>query len=226
MAYLFPIGTVANATNLGTIEGISYSFFEPNREVSSKDMFNILVGQFEQQSVITRKKANPYINISYSYDGIFAREYNQIEHFITSIAQGGLTSFYVVDLSRGLTVSSVNVTGGGHWQPAIPSTRYFANTKIYAFINTPSDGFRLAPYTSKTVNASLTLNNTGDFGNLSSANAAAYGMIYPAYEAYCTADPLSDFKSVEYVPQNISVTADGGFTRTGSISFMSKYPST
>jgi len=225
VAYLFPIGTVQNNAT-GLIDSVEYNMFEPNKGVTSKDVHNVLVSQFEQQSISTRKKANPFITLSYEYENIFAREYNQIEHFVNSIAQGGLSSFYVIDFSRGITPSSVHVTAGGNWQPALSNTRYWANTKIYACAYTATYGWRLAPYLTKTANASITINRSGvDYGDLTSTNFATYGKLYPAYEAFCVPDPIANFKIGPHINQDIDLTGDGGYTRSGTVAFVGKYPS-
>jgi len=229
VAYLFPIGTLQDS-DTGLIDSVEYTIFEPNKGVTSKDVHNVLVSQFEQQSISTRKKANPFITLSYEYENIFAREYNQIEHFVNSIAQGGLSSFYVIDFSRGITPSSINVSverdADGDWQPAITNTRYWANTKIYACAYTADYGFRLVPYVSKTTNASITMNTSGvNYGDLTSTNFATYGKLYPAYEAFCTPDPIANFKIGPHINQDIDLTGDGGYTRSGTVAFVGKYPS-
>ena len=55
MAYLFPIGTLQDS-DTGLIDSVEYTIFEPNKGVTSKDVHNVLVSQFEQQSISTRKK--------------------------------------------------------------------------------------------------------------------------------------------------------------------------
>jgi len=222
MANLFPIGTVSPGSNDGIIGSISYSYFEPNNGVMSRDVPNILTSVFEQQTISTRKKANPYLSITYDYNNIFAREYNQIEHFVNYIAENGLYSFYVVDLSRGITPTSITLSGSD-WKVYIPDTRYWVNSKVYAFVYASNYGFQFGSYDSITTNSFIIFNTS--YGDLSLSDANSYAKIYPVYEVYCSPNPLNSFKKGPYIPQDIDLTNDGGFMRSGTITFTSKYPS-
>ncbi len=228
MANIFPMGLVANGSSTGTISGIAgHTLFEPNMRCSSSDMHNILVSQFEQQTRSTRKKANPYITVTYEYENIFNREYAQIEHFVNTIGEGGLNSFYVVDFARGQ--SPTNVTDGAtNWQVDVDNTRYYANEQIYTMIRSPKYGFKAGPYTAIDTNTSVTINQTDTtWGSLTLANAVSDGTLYPMYKMYFTPSPLAGFKTTYFVnePMGMAATQDGGFMRSGTITFVSFYPS-
>jgi len=98
---LFPVGVVADASSKGTMDGIStFEVFEPNAGVKSVVSYNNLLTTFENQTMQTRKKSSPSIMIEYTYDNIFAREFRQIERFVSNMEES-LTSFRAVDFSKG-----------------------------------------------------------------------------------------------------------------------------
>ena len=53
MARIFPLGTVSAASDTGTIDSITYSFFEPNSGCVSNPVHNILTTRFEDQMLLT-----------------------------------------------------------------------------------------------------------------------------------------------------------------------------
>jgi len=87
---------------LGSIGDLTYTLFEPNSGCESDVIFFNISERFDNQTIHTRKKAEPYLSIRYEYDNIYAREYRQIEHFVDDVG-GDLTSFLVVDWSNGET---------------------------------------------------------------------------------------------------------------------------
>ena len=123
---IFPIGTAVAATNLATIDSKKYAFFEPNKSVSSNKMHTTLVTRFENQSMLTRKKAEPFLMITYEYEDIFDREYRQVEHFLDDV-DDALTSFRVVDLSKGKKPSAIT-DSSGDWVVSISNTRMYSAT--------------------------------------------------------------------------------------------------
>jgi hypothetical protein len=223
---LFPIGTVAAASNAGTINSVSYNFFEPNLRCKSSPVFSVLSTKFEQQTSLVRKKAEPYLVISYDYENIFAREYLQIEHFVYTSADGGNASFYVVDFSKGITPSSVT-DSGGDWVIAITNTRLFSileKQKAHKVFITDGSSWKEGDVIALTNNTSITADvDTNNYGALSVANANSYGMIFPMYECYTTENVLNNFNTTTFVDETINTVNDGGWMYSGTIGFMSKY---
>ena len=227
MAKLFSIGTISNASNNGTISGVTYTFFEPNNSCDSKPMHHILTSMYEKQIMLTRKKAPPTLQITYSYENIFDREYRLIEHFNYDV-DDALDSFLVVDFSQGRRPTSVTDGGSGNsWICAIGDTRLFstvANMKSpNAFIKW-GDAWRLADITALTANTSITMDTSGsDYGALSLSDANLYGYLFPVYTCRFAPNALSGMKTTVYVDEAINLTGDGGWMRSGDITFLSKY---
>jgi len=218
---LFPIGTV-DATSTGTIDSVVYSFFEPNMGCTSNPVYTTLVTRFKNQTMLSRKKAEPSLTLNYQYQGIFTREYRQIEHFVDS-KDDALTSFYAIDFSRPQTPSAI-ATDSGDWKCSITNTRYYStidNQKAYWVFVWDGNNFKLGNVTALVTNTSVTLDL--DYGDISLANAQASGKIYPVYQVYFADNALSSFKTEDYIDENINLTEDGGFTYTGNVSFVSKY---
>ena len=218
---LFPIGTLG-AASTGTIDSVTYSFFEPNTGCTSNPVYTTLVTRSKNQTMLSRKKAEPSLTLNYQYQGIFTREFRQIEHFVDS-KDDALTSFYTVDFSRPQT-PSVIATDGGDWKCSITNTRYYStidNQKAYWVFVWNGSNFKLGNVTALVTNTSVTLDL--DYGDLSLANAQANGKIYPVYQVYFADNALSSFKTEDYIDENINLTEDGGFTYSGDISFVSKY---
>ena len=227
MTALFPIGTMAAASDAGTIDSVSYSLFEPNAKCDSQKIFYILTSQFENKSMMTRKKASPYMSISYEYENIFTREYRQLEHFVKSV-DDALTSFYVVDFSKGFKPSSVTESSGD-WVIAITNTYLFstaANYKsYYALVSNGRGSYKFGSISAISANTSVTLDvDTLNYGALSSTTANSSGILFPVYECYFTANSINNFKSGSYVNETIGLSTDGGFLYSGNLSFISKYP--
>jgi len=225
MASLFPIGTIAQDSDSGTIDGVSYALFEPNAGCSVSRMYNVLTTMFENKTLSTRKKAEPYITVTYNYNNIFSREYLQIEHFIDSVAEDALNSFFVVDFSHGQSCSITSPVT--NWVVAIDNTRLYsaiANQRAdNAVLWDGSGSFMLSDVVTVTTNTSITLDYTTYYGNLSEANADSYGMLFPVYTVYAVPNSLSGFKPTEYWDDDISLSHDGGYMYSGSIGFIGKY---
>ena len=222
---IFPIGTAAADTSKGTLDSISYSMFEPNYSCKSTIVTNILVEKFEQQTLHTRKKSEAYLTISYEYNNIFEREYRQIEHFIYS-KDGELTSFYIVDFSKGITPSSVTESSGD-WVVAIDNTFLYSavvNKKAYYAFIWDGVNWKIGSIASLSTNTSITVDvDTDSYGGLTLANASAKGIVYPVYQGYAGSGTLGTFKPTVFIDENINTSNDGGWMRSGNISFTSKY---
>ena len=224
MAYLFPIGTIAAASNSGTLESVSYSMFEPNANVVSAPIYNILVSRFEDQTPLTRKKKDPYLTITYTYKNIFAREFRQIKHFI-DVMDDALTSFYVADFSEGQTPTSV--TGAADWTVAIDNTRLYStvvNNKANRALLWNGVGWKEGQVVTVTANTSIVVDaDTNNYGALAVAEANTNSVVYPVYTAYLVPESLSNFKPSIFVPRTMSTSGDGGFLYSGDLTFISKY---
>ena len=232
MADLFPIGLMsAPAVNTGAMDGINYSMLEPNNGTTSKAIYSNLVTTFENQTRLTRKKAQPYLTMSYTYENIFAREFNQIDHFADYVEEG-LNSFFVVDWSKGQT-PTVNTTGGATWVTEIDNTRLYsaiANQKAYYVFYWNSASWKFGTISSISANTSITVDVDSDnYGGLSDAAGAVVTgsggvIVYPVYEVYMVPGSISNFKSTAFVPHiDMNTTSDGGWMRSGTMSFVSKY---
>ena len=225
MATLFPIGTMAASTSLGSIDSISYSMLEPNNGCKSDPNYSNLVHEFKSKALFTRKITLPFISISYTYENIWTKEYNQIRHFVDSM-DDDLTSFYTVDWSKGQ-----NPTSFGSWGAttviAIDDTKLYSATTGYKSNNVliwDGANWKLGVVASVITNTSITVNITGtNFGGLTQANATARGYIYPIYTCYLSANSISGFTKGEYVSQPVGLTGVGGYLYSGSIAFRGKY---
>jgi len=222
---LFPFGTLSSGSANGTIDGVSYSFFEPNVRCTSVDTYTSLVTRFQNQTILARQKANPYLIITYEYNNIYQQEYNQIAHFISNKNES-VNSFYVVNLDEGIVPSSIDTSST--WTPAINNTRLFSatsNTKSNYVFFYNGINFKIGTITAVTTNTSLTCNvDTNNYGTLSDSDGATVSgsrltMIYPIYEVYLNPNSLGSFQRGDYWPQ----TPNKGFLHSGSLSFVSKY---
>ena len=222
---IFPIGTISAASSSGTMDSVSYTMFEPNLKCNSQKSFNILTTRFEDQTLLARKKSEPRIAITYEYSDIFDREFRQIEHF-TEDVEDALNSFHVVDFNRGLTPSSVT-DSSGDWVVAIGNTKDYSTTTNKkanrAFL---WDGltWKEGDVVTVTTNTSIKVNVDGsNYGSLVVARANTDAMVYPLYECYFNPNVLQNFKPTKFFQGDTSLTADGGFMKSGSIIFTSKY---
>lgn len=221
---LFPVGSVASQVSTGTLDGISYSMFEPNVRCHSNELHTILTTSFQDKTMLTRKKAAPYLMINYEYDNILDREYKQIEHFVYS-KDDSLTSFFTIDWSKPQNPSAVaSITG--KWRVTIDNTRLYSevtNYKSNKIILWNGTKWKLGDITKVNTNATIALDMTLHRGSLrySETNTA---LVYPVYEVYFTQNTLSGFKTSDYLDdENITLTGNGGFLRSGVLSFVSKY---
>ena len=123
---LFPIGTLVAATNLGTVDSISYKMFEPNAGVRSYNKHSILVTTFQNQMMLTRKKAEKHLVLTHSFKNIFDREYRQIERFLNGKDES-LTSFYCVDWDKPIQPTNV-ASVSNMWQVALDYTKDYSAT--------------------------------------------------------------------------------------------------
>ena len=221
---IYPLGTCASANSSGTIDSISYSMFEPNLRCKSSPIFTILNTRWDNQTMQTRQKAEPYLSITYEYENIYDKEYKQIEHFIYSVAQGGVVSFHVVDFSAGVKPTSVT-NSSGDWIVAIPNTRLYsaqANRKAAnAFLWNGKD-YKEGDIVTVTANTSIKVDvDTNNYGNLSLANANSYAWVYPLYEVYVAENALSQFNTTVNIDEENGIYA--GYMRSGSIGFFTRY---
>jgi len=226
MAYLFPIGTIAGASNAGSINSKNYYIFEPNSEVGcfSNPVYNVLTTRFQDQTLSTRKKSEPYLILTYSYENLFAREFDQLQAFIDEV-DDALTSFFVIDFSKGMTPSNV-VDNGSTWTVSIDITRPYSTVTNYRanyaiLWNAVRRGYRMGAISTVTANTSILIAET--YGALTAAQAASGTMVYPVYTCYCTPNALSNFKSTNYAIDTNTFAGGGGTMYSGSITFTSKY---
>lgn len=223
---IFPIGTIAANSDSGTIDSISYNMFEPNGGCKSNEIDNILISAFENKTMLTRKKAEPNLSLSYTYVDIFDREYRQIAHFVKNV-EGPLTSFWVVDFSMGQSPSNI-ADSSGDWLVSIDNTRLYstiANQKANrVFIWDGKSSWKEGNIVALSTNTSITVNVDGsDFGNLSLANALANAWVFPMYEVYLIKDTLSNFDVTKFWNEDITISNDGGYMRSGTVNMISKY---
>lgn len=223
---LFPLGLMSAASGSGTIDSVSYDFFEPNVRCTSGPVFTSLVTRFQNQTILARKKADPYLNISYEYNNIYASEYQQIEHFLVD-KEEAVTSFYVVDLSRGVLPTAINTSST--WIASIANTRLYdtvLNQKANYVFFYNGKSWKLGTVTVVTANTSVTCNvDTNNYGDMTDTEGAVITgnlmtMIYPVYQCFAIPGALTPFKTGTYWS---NVDSNRGFLYTGTISFTTKY---
>ena len=223
---LFPIGTVVAATNFGTIDSINYKIFEPNNGCRSFKVHTTLTTLFQSQVRLTRKKAAPYLTLTYMYDNIFDREFKQIEHFVDDV-DDALTAFHIIDLSRGQSPSYI-ASSAGTWTIGLDNTRFYSATANFksnkGIIWDGHGNWKIGDVSAIKLNASVNFDiSTNNYGALTDTNASIEGLLYPLYEVYLNAGAMSDFKSTNYVESKLNTSKDGGLLRSGTITFLSKY---
>jgi len=226
---LFPIGAL-NATDCtGSIGDLTYTLFEPNSGCESDVIFFNISERFDNQTIHTRKKAEPYLSIRYEYDNIYAREYRQIEHFVDDVG-GDLTSFLVVDWSNGETPRFVKGATGKIG--IVETNRKYSDTSSYKANNVLLwNGKKFKMYTVTDSSATiLTVNTSGTYGNLTATDAEEDADAYPVYSCYFSSAPLNDFTKTYYIDGDLGATGTtspldyvSGWMRKGTITFFSKY---
>ena len=223
---LFPLGTLSGGSGNGTIDSVSYSFFEPNVKCFSSPSFTSLVTKFQNQTILARKKANPFLNISYEYNNIFLSEYQQIEHFIYNHDEA-VNSFYVVDLSKGILPTAIDTSST--WTASIANTRLYSavsNQKAnYCFFSNGIN-WKLGTVTTVNANTSIVCNvDTNNYGALTDAQGMIITgnqrtLIYPVYQCFITPNALSSFQTNQYWA---NYDSERGFMYSGNLTFISKY---
>lgn len=223
---LFPLGELTGGLGTGKIDDVVYNFFEPNKKARSSVTHTTLISQFETMTILTRKKAQPFLNITYEYRNVFQSEFNQIEHFIISIGDAN-TSFFIIDLSQGQVPSVINTSST--WVASIPNTRLYSNvTNLkanYIFFYNGSI-WKLGTISSISANTSVTTDvDTNNYGTMTDAQGAIVTgnskvFIYPVYQCYLNPNSLDSFKVTNRWDNNDS---DRGFMYSGTISAVSKY---
>jgi len=173
--------------------------------------------------MLTRKKAAPYLILSYEYDNILNREYNQIEHFVYSM-EDALTSFHAVDFSKGQEIT-VSASLTNKWRVSLDNTRVYShvtNEKSNKIFMWSGAKWKMGDITHVTTNATIALDMTYHRGSLRYSELSG-ALAYPVYEVRFSQNALSGFKSTIYVEEDMSVTSDGGYMRSGVVSFITKY---
>jgi hypothetical protein len=220
---LFPIGEMANAKDYGTMDSCNYYMFEPNSNTLSRPSYDILVTLFQNQSRMTRKKAEPHLSITYDYENIFDREYRQIEHFVDYV-DDALTSFYTVDWSRHEKVLSGTILVGADWKVYMSKTRPYSITENknanYMFVWNGTS-WKLGQVIEVSNNSYVKI--TPLYGNLTLTSAVTFSLAYPVYCVYFTPPALAEFESTVLINAASGDYEDGGWMRSGSLTFVSKY---
>ena len=219
---VFPMGTVAAGVNYGTIDGVQCPFFEPNSKAFSHPIHYSLQTLFQNQSILTRKIAEPSLSITYEYTNIYFHEFLQIKECVADVEEA-VDTIYVVDLSAGTLPDSMP-----SWVPHIGWTGLYssvANMKAnYMFLNN-STQWKIGVVNSIVTNTSIQLTVTDNYGDMTEAQAAvvtgnARTHIYPMYECYIVPNSLQNFSVTGYWSNKDSMR---GPMWSGSISFTSKY---
>jgi hypothetical protein len=221
---IFPIGDVVAASNQGTMNGVSYSLFEPNLSCKSTPIHTILQTKFQDQTMLSRKRASPYLQISYNYGDIFTREFRQIERFNMDVDES-LTSFHVVAWDKGLTPSNV-ASVGTKWVFTVDDTYFYSATagfRANRALVWNGLGYKDGSITGVTLNATFSTDVfTNNFGALSLSDAAN-SMVYPLYEVYMAANAIQNFRAGEYWNEDITTNEPGGYMYNGNIAFISRF---
>lgn len=222
---IYPIGTVAAATSIGTIDSINYKMFEPNNGCFSSKQHSVLTSRFLTQTLLTRKKAQPFLTITYKYSNVYDREFRQIEHFLDD-NDDALTSFYVADFSKGKYSDNIASTGG-NWVVTVDNTGLFSevtNQKADRALIWNGKKWKEGAVDNVVTNATIAIDvSSSNFGSLTLANAQTKSYVYPMYKAYAIPNNIQSFKVGGFLNDIVKVTDDGGYIRSGDVTFTSKY---
>lgn len=182
--------------------------------------------RYENMSILTRKKAEPYLNIIYEYAYILQSEFNQIEHFIES-KDDAITPFYVIDLSQGKIPTAIDTSST--WIASIANTRKYSsvtNLKANLVFFYNGNVWKMGTISSVSANTSVTCDvDTNDYGTMTDTQGAVVTgnqktWIYPVYQCYFNPNGLDSFKVVN---RWSNLDSNRGFMRSGTISFVTKY---
>lgn len=210
---LFPIGTVALNDGTGTLG----TFFEPNEKVNSSEIRNIQTLTMQNITINTYKKQEPFRKITYQYHNIFESEYNKIRKFSDTV-EGGLNSFFVVDLGAGEYVGTVSS----------PYTISLDYTNCYSTVSSVGAYYAFAwngvSFIIGSVESRSTESITLTRTNGTTSITRAY--LYPIYEVYVNPGDFDNFSTTvfSYSITNSVVNTECGWLRDGTITFISKYP--
>lgn len=212
--YLFPIGTPAASASTGTVGTNTYSFFEPNDGATGSLQRNIQTILMQDKMVSAYKKNSPTRQIVYKYSNILTREYNVIKDFAYVIADGGLNSFFVVDLSAGEYVGTV----------ASPYTISLSYTNLYSTVSSAGayygfawngSNFMIGTVSNKS-SSSVSLTKIGGVATVTGAT------VYPVFEVFSVPGAMESFNSTIFYKSEGN--NESGWLWEGSIMFTSKYP--
>lgn len=216
---LFPIGNIASKVSTGSLNAINYSMFEPNAGAKSIEVHTNLLTTFQDQIKLSRKKAEAYLTITYTYDNILSREYNQLEHFVNSV-DDAVTSFFTVNWDKGQIPS--NVASSTRWTITLDNTRVYSATsnmkanKVFVY---NGSSWKMGDVYSITRNTSVVI--TVNKGSLRFSNIKLDSVsIYPVYEVNLSSNALSNFEKGEFWEEN---GPDRGYLHSGVVSFISRY---
>lgn len=223
---LFPIGTLSSGSKYGTVDSVSYSFFEPNLKPSSLTDIYSLLARFQNKTMLARKKASANLTINYEYENIYAWQQRQIEHFLYS-KDDAVTSFFVVDLSKGELPTVIDTSST--WTASIPNTRLYSTTpnmkSNYCFFYN-GNVWKVGTVTTVNTNISIVCNvDTNNYGSMTDTQGAVVTgnrrtMIYPIYQCFASQGSLGALTPTDYWPNNDS---NRGWRYSGTISFTTKY---
>lgn len=226
-ANLFPIGAISSGSSSGTIDGVTYTFFEPNDGCISIPSGNVLISTFEEKTILTRKKAEPILTVKYSYENILQREFREIEHFVATVAGDGLNPFFAVAFDRGETPTSV-AASSTVWSARIANTNrfYSSNTKEKAYFAFVTDGnrWKMGKIIAKSGTRIHIDISASTYGSLAVGNANTDGDVFPVYKVYMTPKQLQNsFQKTVFVPGDVNATSDGGYMVSGELLFTTAF---
>jgi len=223
---LYPIGIMSSGLGSGTIDSVSYSFFEPNVRCMSSYSLSSLITRFQNQTILARKKSNPFLTITYEYGNIYSSEYRQIEHFLYK-KEDAVNSFYVVDLSKGELPTGINTSST--WTASVPNTKLYntiSNQKADYIFFYNGNNWKLGTITTVTANTSVVCNvDTNNYGDMTDAQGMVIlgnrrTMIYPVYQCFAVQGSLNSLNVTDHWPNDDS---ERGYRYSGSITFITKY---
>lgn len=215
---LFPAGTINASNSTGTLG----SMFEPNAGCTHDPIHNTLISQMETNLLVTRKKAERSHVFNYEYEGIWSREFLQIEKFFNAV-NGRLTSFYLADFSR-MQRASLSLDSG-NYTVTVGGTLSSFETSYYTTVtgeggnyilvwDALNSKFRLGIIATINTGVSVVFPDATDFGDLAAGGSKIVAC--PVYRVYFSQDQLNP-KKKEFNPSD---DADGGFTYDISLSFV------
>ena len=220
---LFPIGYLTASTESRGAWAVDTTatnyFFEPNMGCQSNQNDTTLTSEMENHSLVTRQKIPIFRNVAYSYEDIWAKEFEVIDRFYT-LTDGRAGRFYVIDLSQQEKATTYQHAAAAAQVTAnIPDTHRFNTTAgkagYWAAAWKPVNASILVgKMVSKSTDTSITF--TASYGDLKTNSGLGDIYIYPVLNVLF-GDTIANFESGEFVPTDDDTR---GYMKSGNVTFL------